>query len=99
MRDPVALLLADQDLAPEAAGVGPLLHQPDEQLGRVQDVRARLVEEVEELAVLWDEAQSGHGQSHRGACLRRQGKLAEVFRGLRLLLVLASSSASWASNR
>ena len=71
MGDPVALLLADQDLAAEPAGVGPLLHQPAQQLGGMQDVRPRLVEEVEELAVLWNETESGHErQALRGLTLR-----------------------------
>ena len=60
--DPVALLLADQDLAAKPARVGPLLHQPAQELGGVQDVRPRLVEEVEELAILGNETESGHGR-------------------------------------
>ena len=51
MRDPVALLLADQDLARELVALGVLAQQLLEQLGGAQDVPARLLEEVEELAV------------------------------------------------
>ena len=82
VRDPVALLLADQDLAAEPAGVGPLLQQPAQQLGGMQDVRARLVEEVEELAVLWERGSVGPWAVRaEGVTLRRQGKLAEVSGG------------------
>src|SRR4051794_21909385 len=55
VRDPVALLLADHDLARERGVVGPLLEHPLEQLGGAHDVRARLLEEVEELAFLGGE--------------------------------------------
>ena len=52
VRDPVALLLADDDVARQLAVVGPLLEHPLEQPGGAHDVRAGLLEEVEELAFL-----------------------------------------------
>ena len=51
VRDPVAVLLADQDVAGQLAALGVVREQPLEQLGRAQDVAAGLLEEVEELAV------------------------------------------------
>ena len=49
-------------------------------LGRMQDVRASLVEEVEELAVLWNEAKSGHElpDASQGDPTQAGGKLAEA---------------------
>src|SRR5918911_723307 len=55
VRDPVALLLADDDVAGELTVVGPLLDHALEQPGRSYDVRAGLLEEVEELALLGSE--------------------------------------------
>ena len=55
VRDPVALLLAHDDLARELTVVGPLLHHPLQEAGRAHDVRAGLLEEVEELALLGSE--------------------------------------------
>jgi hypothetical protein len=49
VRDPVALLLADQDLALEPLIVGPIAKQPVEQIGGAEHVRAGLLEQVEEL--------------------------------------------------
>ena len=51
MRDPVALLLADQDLAGELVALGVLAEHLLEQAGGALDVAARLLEEVEELAI------------------------------------------------
>ena len=51
VRDPVALLLADQDVARELAVLGELAQHLVEQLRGAQDVAAGLLEEVEELAV------------------------------------------------
>ena len=52
VRDPVALLLADDDVAREFAVVWPLLDHPFEEARRAHDVRAGLLEQVEELAFL-----------------------------------------------
>src|SRR3954451_14907558 len=65
--DPVALLLADQDVAREVSALGIGAQHLVEQVGRPDSVRGGLLEEVEELAVLRDEhlRKSGHGR-HRG---------------------------------
>ena len=47
MRDAVALVLADVDVARQLALVGPLLHHLLEQARRADDVRPGLLEEVE----------------------------------------------------
>ena len=64
VRDPVALLLADDDVARELTVVGPLIQHPFEEPGGPHDVRAGLLEEVEELALLGREQL---GQLHHGA--------------------------------
>src|SRR5829696_2645431 len=51
VRDPVAVLLADQDLPRELVALGVLLEQFLEQPGRAQDVPAGLLKQVEELSV------------------------------------------------
>src|SRR5918999_1043060 len=51
VRDPVAVLLADQDVARELAAVGVVAQHLLEQPGGAQDVAAGLLEQVEELAV------------------------------------------------
>src|SRR4051794_33938391 len=50
--DPVALLLAHDDVARELGVVGPGREHPLEQVGGADDVRAGLLEQVEELAFL-----------------------------------------------
>ena len=52
VRDPVALLLADHDLARQLPVVGPAVEHLLEQLGGLDDVAAGLLEEVEELTLL-----------------------------------------------
>ena len=52
VRDPVALLLADHDLAGEVGAVGPVGQHLVEQVGAAHDVGRRLLEQVEELPVL-----------------------------------------------
>ena len=54
MGDPVALLLADQDLAGQLTVVGIGGEHLVEQLGGAQDVAGGLLEEVEVLAIPWD---------------------------------------------
>jgi hypothetical protein len=51
VRDAVAFVLAVEHVAAELAVVGPLLEHPLEEAGRLDDVRAGLLEEVEELAL------------------------------------------------
>ena len=60
--DPVALLLGEQDLAREPALVGPVLEHLLEQARGAQGVLPRLVEEVEEDAVLGTSEGSGTGR-------------------------------------
>src|SRR4051794_18743549 len=55
VRDAVALLLADDDVARQLALVGPAVEHPLQELGGADDVGARLLEEVEELALLRSE--------------------------------------------
>jgi hypothetical protein len=55
VRDPVAVLLADQDLAGELVALGVLVQELLEQPGRALDVAAGLLEQVEELTVPWGE--------------------------------------------
>jgi hypothetical protein len=61
--DPVAFVLAGEHIATEVAVVGPRLEHLLEEAGRLDDVRAGLLEEVEELALLRREepAQLRHG--------------------------------------
>jgi hypothetical protein len=49
--DPVALLLADHDVADELGPLGPAPHQLVEQVGPADEIGGRLLEQVEELAV------------------------------------------------
>ena len=60
--DPVALLLADHDVAREVRPVGIVGEHLVEEVGAAHDVRRRLLEEVEEHAVLAGEdlGQAGH---------------------------------------
>ena len=62
VRDPVALLLADHDLAGELPVVGPAVEHPLEQRRRPARCCARLLEQVEELALARREqtGQAGH---------------------------------------
>src|SRR3954454_19610848 len=62
VRDPVALLLADHDLAGELTVVGPAVEDVLEDLAGLHDVAARLLEQVEELALAAREetGQPGH---------------------------------------
>jgi hypothetical protein len=53
--DPVAFLLADDHVARELAVVGPAVEHALEQLGGAHDVRAGLLEQVEELPLLGSE--------------------------------------------
>jgi hypothetical protein len=63
VRDPVALLLADHDVAGQFRPVREVREHLVEQVGAAHDVRRRLLEQVEELAVLGGEdvRQAGHG--------------------------------------
>src|SRR3954447_22276409 len=62
VRDPVALLLADHDLAGELTVVGPAVENVLEDLAGLHDVAARLLEQVEELTLARREetGQPGH---------------------------------------
>ena len=55
VRDPVAVLLADEDLADQVGLVGIVGEHLLEQAGRAHDVARGLLEEVEELPVARDE--------------------------------------------
>src|SRR4051794_14904499 len=55
VRDPVALLLADEDVAGERGILGVAAQHLVEQIGGTQDVARRFLEQVEELAILGDE--------------------------------------------
>ena len=63
VRDAVALLLAHDDVARQLPVVGPLLEHALQQLGGAHDVRAGLLEEVEELPLAGGEdlREAGHG--------------------------------------
>jgi hypothetical protein len=63
VRDPVAVLLADQDVARELAALGEVLQHLLEQARGVQDVAAGLLEQVEELPVTGGEDAR---EPHRG---------------------------------
>jgi hypothetical protein len=52
--DPVALLLADQDLARELAVLGEGREHLVEQLGGAQDVAGGLLEQIEVDTIAWD---------------------------------------------
>jgi hypothetical protein len=54
VRDPVALLLADQDLARELAVIGEGREHLVEQIGRAEHIAGGLLEQVEVLAIAWD---------------------------------------------
>ena len=60
--DPVAVLLADHDVAGEVGALGVLPEHLVEEVGGLDGVGGRLLEEVEELAVLGGEdlRESGH---------------------------------------
>jgi hypothetical protein len=60
--DPVALLLADHDVAREVGAVGEVREHLVEEVGPTDDVLGRLLEQVEELAVARaeDVPQPGH---------------------------------------
>ena len=55
VRDPVAVLLADQDVPREVGLLGIVAQHLVEQVGAAHDVRRGLLEQVEELTVLGDE--------------------------------------------
>ena len=62
VRDPVAVLLADEDVAGQLVALGEVPQHLLEQAGRAQDVASGLLEQVEELAVArGDDA----GEAHR----------------------------------
>src|SRR3954452_13756371 len=63
VRDPVALLLADHDLAGQLAVIGPAIEDVLEDLARLDDVPPRLLEQVEELTLARREesGEPGHG--------------------------------------
>ena len=63
--DPVALLLADHDVAREVRPVGVVGEHLVEEVGAAHDVRGGLLEEVEEDAVLAGEdlGQAGHARA------------------------------------
>src|SRR5215210_5598170 len=62
VRDPVALLLADHDLARQLAVIGPAVEHPLEDVARLHDVAPSFLEQVEELALARREesGQAGH---------------------------------------
>ena len=62
VRDPVALLLADDDVAREVGPVGVVGEHLIQEVGAADDVGRRLLEEIEEDAVLAGEdlGQAGH---------------------------------------
>ena len=66
MGDLVPLLLGEQDLASEAAVVGPLLEHLLEHAGSAKRVLARLVEEVEEDPVARNEAGAARAEATNG---------------------------------
>ena len=65
--DPVALLLADDDVPREIRPVGVVGEHLIQQVGAAHDVGGRLLEEVEEDAVLAGEhlGQAGHARAER----------------------------------
>src|SRR4051812_21993819 len=65
VRDPVALLLADHDLARQLAMVGPAVEHVLEDLAGLDDVAPGLLEQVEELALARREesGEPGHGSA------------------------------------
>ena len=69
MGDPVAVLLADQDVAREVLLLGVAAQHLVEQVGSAHDVGGGFLEEVEELAVLRHEhlGKTGHGRHHADA--------------------------------
>ena len=82
VRDPVALLLADQDLARELVALGVLLQQLLEQSDGALDVPARFLEEVEELTIARRRGRSprrtrrdasSQSTSNRASSMRRAG--------------------------
>src|SRR3954471_9567921 len=84
VRDPVALLLADHDLAGELPVVGPAVERPLQQVAGLHDVAARLLEQVEELALPRRE-QTGQA-GHRRASVVVNGSLSvRPLRGEHLL--------------
>ena len=62
--DPVALLLADHDVARQVRAVGIVGEHLVEEVGAADDVRGRLLEQIEEHAVLAGEdlGQAGHAR-------------------------------------
>ena len=106
VRDPVAVLLADQDVARELVALGEVAQHLLEQAGGAQDVAAGLLEQVEELAVArGEDAGEAHrrpctgsinGQASKRACsMRLRGQLARPARAPRC----AAACQSYATRR